>query len=200
MQITDEQIKQIIEDTVRQLTGPETTDSTPQPAGSFCWLCDTTEQAVQSAKAAQQELVGLTLEHRGRLIEAMRMAARKHARRLAELANSETGYGRVEDKVKKNLLAANKTPGIEDLVTDAVSGDYGLTLTESAPYGVIGSITPSTNPPSSVINNAISMIAAGNAVVFNPHPAAKKVSTETMRILNEAIVSAGGPKTLICTV
>ena len=200
MQITDEQIKQIIEDTVRQLTGPETTDSTPQPAGSFCWLCDTTEQAVQSAKAAQAELMGLSLEHRGRLIEAMRMASRKHARRLAELANSETGYGRVEDKVKKNLLAANKTPGIEDLVTDAVSGDYGLTLTESAPYGVIGSITPSTNPPSSVINNAISMIAAGNAVVFNPHPAAKKVSTETMRILNEAIVSAGGPKTLICTV
>jgi propionaldehyde dehydrogenase len=44
------------------------------------------------------------------------------------------------------------------------------------------------------------MIAAGNAVVFNPHPAAKKVSIETMRILNEAIAAAGGPKTLICSV
>ena len=200
MQITDEQIQKIIEDTVRQLAGSGAADSTQRPAGSYCWLCDTPQQAVQSAKAAQAELMKLSLEHRGRLIEAMRMASRKHARRLAELANNETGYGRVEDKVKKNLLAANKTPGVEDLMTDAVSGDYGLTLTESAPYGVIGSITPSTNPPSTVINNSISMIAAGNAVVFNPHPAARKVSTEAMGILNEAIASAGGPKTLICTV
>jgi len=198
MQITDEQIQKIIEDTVRQLAGQNS--NTAQAVGSSCWLCDTPEQAIRSAKAAQAELMKLSLEHRGRLIEAMRAAARKHARRLAELANRETGYGRVEDKVKKNLLAANKTPGIEDLMTEAVSGDYGLTLTESAPYGVIGSITPSTNPPSTVINNAISMIAAGNAVVFNPHPAAKKVSTEAMRILNEAIVAAGGPGALICTV
>jgi len=198
MQITDEQIQKIIEDTVRQLAGQGSVSNTPQTG--HCWLCDTPEQAVRSAKTAQAELMELSLEHRGRLIEAMRMASRKHARRLAELANRETGYGRVEDKVKKNLLAADKTPGIEDLMTEAVSGDYGLTLTESAPYGVIGSITPSTNPPSSVINNAISMIAAGNAVVFNPHPAAKQVSTEAMRVLNEAIVSAGGPKTLICTV
>lgn len=198
MQITDEQIRKIIEDTVRQLAGAKAGQGTP--AGSSCWLCDTPEQAVQSAKAAQKELMKLTLEHRSRLIEAMRAAARKNARTLAEMAHNETGYGRVEDKVKKNLLAANKTPGVEDLMTDAVSGDYGLTLTESAPYGVIGSITPSTNPPSSIINNSISMIAAGNAVVFNPHPAAKKVSIETMRILNEAIVSEGGPGALICAV
>ena len=81
-----------------------------------------------------------------------------------------------------------------------MSGDFGLTLVECAPFGVIGSITPSTNPTSSVINNSISMIAAGNAVVYNPHPAAKKASIETMRILNEAIVKAGGPPALICTV
>lgn len=200
MQITDAQIKKIIEDTVRQLAGPGGPEAVQTPAGSLGWICDTPEEAIRSAKAAQQELMRLTLVHRGRLIDAMRTAARKHARQLAELAHRETGYGRVEDKVKKNLLAANKTPGIEDLVTEAVSGDYGLTLSESAPYGVIGSITPSTNPPSSVINNAISMIAAGNAVVFNPHPAAKQVSTEAMRILNEAIASAGGPQALICTV
>ena len=78
-------------------------------------------------------------------------------------------YGHVEHKIAKNLLAANKTPGIEDLKTTAVSGDNGLMLTEMAPFGVIGSITPSTNPSSTVINNSISMIAAGNAVVFNPH-------------------------------
>lgn len=196
MSLTDAQIRNIVEDTVRQLAG-----TSPVVAGSSCgWLCDTPEQAIAAAKEAQQELMRMSLEQRGRLIDAMREAARQNARYLAELAHEETGYGRVEDKVKKNLLAANKTPGIEDLRTSAYSGDHGLTLVESAPFGVIGSITPSTNPPSSIINNAISMIAAGNAVVFNPHPAAKKVSAEAMRILNEAISQAGGPKTLICTV
>jgi acyl-CoA reductase-like NAD-dependent aldehyde dehydrogenase len=119
---------------------------------------------------------------------------------LAKLAVEETGYGVVADKTAKNMLAAEKTPGIEDLTTGALSGDYGLMITEMAPYGVIGSITPSTNPTSSVINNSISMIAAGNAVVYNPHPAAKRCSTEAMRILNEAIVAAGGPAALNCTV
>ncbi|MEA5003736.1 MAG: aldehyde dehydrogenase family protein, partial [Christensenella sp.] len=92
------------------------------------------------------------------------------------------------------------TPGLEDLHTQAYSGDDGLTIVEGAPFGVIGSITPSTNPTSTVINNSISMIAAGNAVVFNPHPAAKQSSQEAMRILNEAIAAAGGPGTLITTV
>jgi propionaldehyde dehydrogenase len=196
MNLTDAQIRSIVEDTVKRLTDPQTGAA----AGAGCWLCDTAEEAVASAKAAQKQLIAMSLEQRGRLISAMRQAARQNARVLATLAHEETGYGRVEDKVKKNLLAADKTPGIEDLSVAAISGDYGLTLMERAPFGVIGSITPSTNPPSSIINNAISMIAAGNAVVFNPHPAAKKVSAEAIRILNEAISTAGGPGTLICTV
>jgi len=142
----------------------------------------------------------MSLERRGKLIEAMRQAAMKNVRYLSELAHNETGYGRVEHKILKNMLAIEKTPGIEDLNAYAATGDYGLTLVERAPFGVIGAITPSTNPTSTIINNSISMIAAGNAVVFNPHPAAKKASAETMRILNEAIVSAGGPPALICTV
>ena len=168
--------------------------------GGGTWIFDTVDQAVAQAKAAQLTLCKSTLEGRGKIIEAMRQAARDNALKLAEMAHSETGYGHVEHKVLKNLLAADKTPGIEDLRTEAWSGDYGLTLVEMAPFGVIGSITPSTNPPSTVINNSISMIAAGNAVVFNPHPAAKKVSQEAMRVLNEAIVAAGGPMGLITTV
>jgi propionaldehyde dehydrogenase len=164
------------------------------------WIFDSVDEAVTRAQDAQRRLGKMTLEERGKLIEAIRAAARDNALKLAEMAHKETGYGHVEHKVLKNLLAANKTPGIEALRTQAWSGDYGLTLVEMAPFGVICSITPSTNPPSTVINNSISMIAAGNAVVFNPHPLAKKVSQEAMRILNEAIVSAGGPAGLICTV
>ncbi len=197
MDLTSEQIKKIVEDTVRQMTGREASADT---ADTSRWLCDKPEDAIGAAKNAQRQLMDMSLDQRGKLINAMRTASREQARYLAELANKETGYGSVEDKVKKNLLAANKTPGIEDLRTAAVSGDFGLTIVEGAPFGIIGSITPSTNPAASIINNAISMIAAGNAVVFNPHPAAKKVSIETMKILNEAIVGAGGPETLICTV
>lgn len=193
MNLTEQDIRGIIEDTINSL-------KTREISGHDQWLCDTVEQAVESAKAAQQQLIMCSLAQRATFIDAMRQASRVNARYLAELANRETGYGNVEHKLLKNLLAIDKTPGIEDLPTEAVSGDYGLTLGECAPFGVIGAITPSTNPTSTVINNCISMIAAGNAVVFNPHPAAKKASTETMRILNEAIAEAGGPAALICTV
>lgn len=196
MELTQQQIEQIVRDTVSKLSGGA--------GGSIVsceqWLCDTAEQAVQSAKCAQSKLSEMSMEQRGKLIAAMRAASIKNAEYLAKIAVEETGYGIVADKTAKNLLAAEKTPGIEDLSTGALSGDYGLTITEMAPYGVIGSITPSTNPTSSVINNSISMIAAGNSVVYNPHPAAKRASTETMRILNEAIVAAGGPAALNCTV
>jgi propionaldehyde dehydrogenase len=197
MEMTQEQISKIVAETLKALNVPGTGGPAFSPNR---WLCDTAEEAIGSAKCAQLQLVDMTLAKRGELIAAMRKAAIDNAEYLAKLAHEETGYGHVEHKIAKNLLAANKTPGIEDLTTCAVSGDDGLMLTEMAPFGVIGSITPSTNPTSTVINNSISMIAAGNAVVYNPHPSAKKASIEAMRVLNQAIVAAGGPLGLICTV
>lgn len=195
MGLSEQQIKQIVEETVRNIgTG------TAGAACSGSWMCDDANDAVENAKRAQKQLMTMTLEQRGRLVSAMREAALANSVKLAEMAHEETGYGSVEHKIMKNELAAKKTPGIEDLHTQAFSGDDGLTIVEQAPFGVIGSITPSTNPTSTVINNSISMVAAGNAVVYNPHPAAKRASQEVMRILNEAIVSAGGPATLITTV
>jgi len=164
------------------------------------WLFEDANDAIEAAIRSQKELMGMSMEKRGQIIEAMRVASRANAEYLAKLAHEETGYGHTEHKVLKNLLAADKTPGIEDLQTGAYSGDNGLTIVEGAPFGVVGSITPSTNPTSTVINNSISMIAAGNAVVYNPHPAAKHCSQEAMRILNEAIKSAGGPAALITTI
>jgi acyl-CoA reductase-like NAD-dependent aldehyde dehydrogenase len=108
--------------------------------------------------------------------------------------------GRPEDKAKKNLLVATNTPGTEDLPAQAWTGDHGLTLIERAPYGVIGAITPSTNPTSTIICNSIGMIAAGNSVVFNAHPGAKSCSAQTIQLLNRAIVAAGGPPNLIVAV
>lgn len=193
MQMTDEQLREMIASTVSGLLQRTT-------AGSAQWLCDDMDEAVQNAVQAQRELTQMTLKERRRMIEAIRLAGVKHAEYLGTMAHEETGYGHADQKAFKNVLVSEGTPGIEDIETRALSGDDGLTLFEHAPFGVIGSIIPSTNPTSTVINNAISMISAGNAVVFNPHPAAKKCSQEAMRIVNEAIISVGGPPTLVTTV
>jgi acyl-CoA reductase-like NAD-dependent aldehyde dehydrogenase len=155
------------------------------------------DTAIAAAAVAFGALDAMTLELRIRLIEAMRQAARENAETLARAACQETGMGRPEDKTKKNLLVANKTPGLEDLRPLAWTGDRGLTLVERAPYGVIGAITPSTNPTSTIICNSIGMIAAGNSVVFNAHPGAKECSALAVQLLNRAIIGAGGPPNLI---
>jgi acyl-CoA reductase-like NAD-dependent aldehyde dehydrogenase len=116
---------------------------------------------------------------------------------IAQMAVSETGLGRYSDKLAKNRLVAEKTPGVEALIPQARSGDHGLTLTEWAPYGVIGSITPCTNPTETILNNGIGMLAAGNVVVFNTHPAAKGVSAYFIDRLNATIESEGGPSNLL---
>mgnify|MGYP001008422756 CR=1 FL=1 len=207
MALSEQEIRQLTDEIVRSLSGirprmdePAARPATPNHPATGGWLWDTADQAVAAAKAAQARLVELTLEKRGELIAAMRKTAIEQAEHLARMAHEETGYGHVAHKLEKNLLVARRTPGIEDLVTNAHTGDLGMMLEERAPFGVVGSITPSTNPTSTVINNAISIIAGGNAVVFNPHPAAKRCSQETMRLLNEAIVAAGGPDALITTV
>jgi acyl-CoA reductase-like NAD-dependent aldehyde dehydrogenase len=125
---------------------------------------------------------------------------RENAQLLAQEAWQETGMGRYEDKIQKNLLNANKTPGTEILQPIAWTGDDGLSLIEYAPYGVIGAIIPSTNPTSTVICNAIGMVAAGNAAVFNAHPGATMCSNHAVQLMNDAIIEAGGPANLVCAI
>ena len=156
-----------------------------------------------AVRAAQQAFVkneAAPLESRRRWVEAMRATARQHVGELARFAVEETGYGRVEDKIKKNLLCVDKTPGPEHLRPIAFSGDDGLTLVERAPYGVIGSITPTTNPTETIINNGIGMVSGSNAVVYNVHPYAARTSAWFIHILNEAITGAGGPENLLSCV
>jgi propionaldehyde dehydrogenase len=158
------------------------------------------DDAVEACDAAQHRLIGLTLHERASIIESIRKAASENAEELSRMALDETKMGNWEHKVLKNRLAATNTPGVEDLKSEVMSGDDGLTLIEFSPFGVIGAITPTTNPTETVICNAIGMIAAGNGVVFSPHPTAKNVSIRTVEILNEAVMRAGGPRNIITTV
>ncbi len=153
--------------------------------------------AILAAEKAYETFKELSLEIRKNIIENIRKITLENVEIISKMASEETGMGRFRDKVVKNKLGILKTPGVEDVQPEAFSDEHGLTLVEKAPFGIIGSITPSTNPTVTIISNAIGMISAGNAVVFNPHPGAKKVSAFLINLLNKAIISAGGPENLI---
>jgi acyl-CoA reductase-like NAD-dependent aldehyde dehydrogenase len=160
----------------------------------------TVDEAVDAAGIAFRQLDGMTLGVRQKIIASIRESMLEHAEELARHAHRETGLGRAEHKLIKNRLVARKTSGTEALLPQAVTGDHGLTLTEYAPYGVIGAITPTTNPTSTIICNTIAMLSAGNSIVFNVHPNARDCSMANVRLLHQAIVRAGGPANLVSAV
>ena len=161
---------------------------------------DTMSDALEAANKAYIDFKEYSVAQREKMITKIRELTLAEADAMAELGVRETGMGRVSDKIIKHQLVANKTPGTEDLSPKVMTGDCGMTLVEMAPYGVIGSITPSTNPSETVICNSIGMIAGGNAVVFNPHPNAKEVANYAVDLVNRAILEAGGPENLVVTV
>ncbi len=152
------------------------------------------DQAVEAARQAQLKLVAMPLEKRYEMVANIRRRLTENVKLLSEMAVAETGLGRVEDKIGKNMLVIKKTPGPEILEPKAFSGDDGLCLVERAPYGLIGSITPCTNPSETIINNGIGMFSAANGIVFNAHPTARRTSIRTIQIINDAIVECGGPE------
>ncbi len=160
----------------------------------------TVSEAVDAATASQRTLVALPLEKRREIIANVRRRCAEDVRSLAEFAVEETGLGRVEDKIKKNLLVIYKTPGPEILEPIAYTGDDGLTLTERAAYGVIAAITPSTNPSETIICNGIGMVSGGNTVVFNTHPGAKGCSAYVIDLINRASMEVGGPDNIMTVI
>lgn len=183
-------VEHIVAEVLRRLTlGGETGGTATGTAGDS-GIFETLDEAVAAAREANPKIS--TVAIRDKVVAIIRKTALENARMLAEMAVEETGMGRVTDKIKKNTLVAERTPGTEALAPIAITGDAGLTLIENAPWGVIASVTPSTNPSATVINNGISMVAAGNAVVFAPHPSAKRVTQKTIQILNQAICRETG--------
>ena len=166
-------------------------------AGGRFGIFKNLDDAVQAANDAYKALHKVGLSVRVAAIEAMRVWTLNNLDEMARRAVEETGLGRIADKIEKNRLVARKTPGVEILHPGCQSGDDGLVLDEFGPLGVIGSITPTTNATETILNNAISMIAGGNTVVFNVHPSAKKTLAWYTEQLNRACVSAGAPDNLM---
>ena len=160
------------------------------------------DSAVEAAHLAQREYLTHSMADRRRYVAAIReaMLAPEALDYMSEQAVAQSGMGDVGHKYLKNKVAAAETPGVEDLVTEAWSGDDGLTTIEYSPYGVIGAITPTTNPTETITCNSIGMLAAGNAVVFSPHPRVAKLSCWQVRRINRALRAAGAPDNLVTTV
>ncbi len=156
--------------------------------------------AIEKAKEAQKVVRMMSMDQREKIISNIRTKIKENAETFARMGVNETGMGNVGDKILKHLLVAEKTPGTEDITTTAWSGDRGLTLVERGPFGVIGAITPCTNPSETVLCNTMGMLAGGNTVVFSPHPQAVKTSIFAVNLLNEASLEAGGPDNIACTV
>ena len=206
--LTDQEIDAIARRIASEISGqapaaaaPAASAAPAEPAADpSLGIYSTIEEAIAAAKQTFPKFCALPLETRNRIIAEIRKTMLENATALAKAAHEETGLGRFEDKIQKNRLVAEKTPGTEDLQPVAFTGDHGLTLCEPAPFGVIGAITPCTNPTSTIICNAIGMLAAGNVVVFNTHPTAKSCSMQTVALLNKTITAAGGPPNAVTCV
>jgi acetaldehyde dehydrogenase (acetylating) len=155
---------------------------------------------LEEAKTAQKIMAKMTQSEIDHIVESMVKAAREEAERLAAMAVEETGFGNVPDKTVKNLFAANDVyNSIKDVKTvGIIRRDEENRVWEVAqPVGIVAGIVPSTNPTSTVIFKSLIAVKAGNAIIFSPHPAAAKCTTEAARIMQEAAERAGAPKGLI---
>lgn len=196
----DARIQAIVAEVVRRIgqnPGSPGVISVPKFGAGKNGLFDDVDGAVKAARDAYDQLHRVPVHVRQRAIENMRQVTLQNLEEMSKRAVEETGLGRVADKIEKNRLVALKTPGMEILQPAAHTGDAGLTLDEYGPLGVIGSITPTTNATETILNNAISMIAGGNTVVFNVHPSAKRTLAWYVQMLNQACVAAGAPDNLM---
>ncbi len=157
-------------------------------------------QAVAAARDAFERLSTRTLEDRKRIIDHIRRISIQQCVELGTMEMEETKIGRLEHKIDKLRTLGQRAPGVEFLRSEVYSGDHGLAVIEHAPFGVIAAVTPVTHSLPTITGNAVSMIAAGNTVVVNPHPSGRRIAAEGVRRFNQAISSDLGLDNLICVV
>jgi acyl-CoA reductase-like NAD-dependent aldehyde dehydrogenase len=155
---------------------------------------------VEKAYAAWLKYRTYNQEQVDAIVERMAAAARANARRLADLAVEETGYGKKEDKYIKNLLCCDwlpqrmrgmKTIGILRELPEQNVVEIGV------PQGVVAAILPTTNPTSTAIFKTLISLKAGNGIVISPHPRAYRCTCETAGVLYRAALEAGAPEDII---
>src|SRR5213080_3492601 len=200
MQLNESLIRSVVAQVLAEVGR---SNGAPVAAKSFAgrngvFICP--EEAVAAARDAFEQLQERTIEDRKRVIEHIRRISIEQCVELGTMEMHETKIGRLEHKIEKLKTLGERTPGVEFMRSEVYSGDHGLAVIEHAPFGVIGAITPVTHSLPTITGNAVSMLAAGNTVVVNPHPSGKKVAAEGVRRFNRAIYQDLGIDNLICVI
>lgn len=160
-------------------------------------------ELVESAKEAQKELSRMDQAQVDRIVKSIAEAGVRNAKRLAQMAVEDTGFGIMEDKVIKNVFASHGVyEHIKDMKTigEVARDDAHGLRTIAVPVGVIAGLIPSTNPTSTALYKSEIAIKAGNAIVFSPHPTAVRCIMETVKVIRQAIAEAGGNENLVSSI
>jgi acetaldehyde dehydrogenase (acetylating) len=134
------------------------------------------------------------------IVKAMADAGYAEAERLGRMAHEETGFGKPEDKKKKNEFATQRTwESIKDLKTvGIIHEDKEKRIVEiGEPMGVVAALIPSTNPTSTAMFKAIISVKGRNGIVVSPHPKAARCTLEAIHVVAQAAERAGAPQGLI---
>jgi aldehyde dehydrogenase len=199
IQANEHAIRQVVEEVLTQLgKRPKASSRNGHRDGDW-GVFGSVDQAVAAAGDAFKKLSAAKLADRAKAVECVRRICDDQAEDLGRLELEETKIGRLDHKIEK-LKIIKLVPGVEFLKSDAVSGDHGLTVTEYAPFGVIGVITPVTHSLPTMAGNVINMVAGGNTLVVNPHPSGARIACEGARRINRAIYEATGLENLVTVV
>ncbi|HND62325.1 MAG TPA: aldehyde dehydrogenase [Opitutaceae bacterium] len=216
LQLDDQALRAVVEDVMRSLgrspvLSPAPAPSAPAPAastrasvghsvkpGRFGVFEDVNEACVAAA-AAYEQLREKGVAGRAKVVELVKEIVTAKAVEWGKYEFEETKIGRLEHKIEK-LQIVKLVPGTEWLRPYSLSGDHGITMEERTPFGVIGAVLPVTHSVPTLSGNIINIVAAGNAVVFNPHPGGARSAALAVRTYNEAIHAALGIENLVCTV
>ncbi len=196
MQVTDELVRNVVHEVLSAMRNGQAKPSGNGRARNW-GVFDDVASAVTAASAAQREFEQRGLSDRKKAVDCIRRICIDQAETLGREELEETKIGRLVHKIEKLRICGEKTPGVEFLRTEAHSGENGVTLTEYAPFGVIGIITPVTHSLPTLACNAINMLAAGNAFVCNPHPSGARIACKGVQLFNEAIYMAIGIDSLL---
>jgi len=207
--ISEAAIRDIVAEVVGKLNGtapplpsvpaaPAVRTSAAPARGKFGVFQDVND-ACTAAHEAYLQLVTKGVEARRKIVEIVKTLAGANAERWGRQELDETKIGRLDHKIEK-LQIIKLVPGVEWIVPYALSGDHGITHEEYTPFGVVGAVTPSTHSVPTLSGNIVNIVAAGNAVVFNAHPAAARCAATAVRGYNEAIYRETGIENIACII
>jgi aldehyde dehydrogenase len=198
-------IRSIVDEVLGRLDGraapatvpPPPIAAAPAPGKDGVFTC--AKAAASAAHGAFVQLRRGGWEARARVVEIVKTLCRQNAEAWGKLELDETKIGRLDHKIEK-LQIVRFVPGTEWIRPYGMSGDHGISMEEHTPFGVVAAITPSTHSIPTLSGNIINIVAAGNAVVFNPHPGAARCAAHAVQAYNQAIRRETGIDNLVCTV